>query len=86
MRTWLRERFRGLAEAFVVLVMFFAGLAAWFQGKTLGQAEGVDFYHSMCYNSSTPAFVAIDTRVVVCSRLTTLDKPLDSLEKTVYTK
>lgn len=54
---------------------------SWAVGVRSGQREGVDFYHSMCYNNGG-MIIDEQGRAVVCSPLTQIPKKeLDNFQK-----
>ncbi len=60
------------------LALLGVSVGGWYLWKTAyhkGVVDGVDFYHSMCYNNTGPGFVYDEQgRVVVCGRLTQLQE------------
>lgn len=71
---WSKYRLYRASKAILGLCLLAsASLVGYNYGKTQGIVEGVDFYHSMCYNNGG---LVIDEqgRAVVCSPLTQIPK------------
>jgi len=70
--TTLKQRLLGAFLALLALLA--AGWVGHYYGEQAGKAEGVAFYHHMCYTNG-PGFIIIDGMAVLCGPGGKLSEP-----------